>query len=714
MRVHVLPRAAVVLTALSLGLASGPLSASAAPVVVPRDRPAPAAAPTPAPTGPAAGARPASQHVADREQTRAAAARTRTIPGLYIVRFRDAGGPSAAAGTLTTRGVGVVRTYRDSFRGAVVRAEPAAAAALARDPRVHSVEPDQVLRTADVASTVQDVSSLTTQGSATWGLDRSDQRGGRLSGTYTYPAKGTGVTAYVIDTGIRAAHDQFGTRVQAGYGAVGDGMGTRDCNGHGTHVAGTIGGARHGMAKNVTIVPVRVLGCSGSGSLSGVIDGLDWIVRHHRAGVPAVANLSLGGGPSSALDAAIRAVVADGVTTVVAAGNEASDACGASPARVRDAVTVGASTAADAAASFSNYGTCLDLFAPGHQITSAWHTSSTATRTISGTSMAAPHVAGAAAVLLAQRPSWSPAQVGSSLVTAATRGVLTARGPGSPDRLLHASPTGPTPAPVNDRFDAPIRLSLTGTTPLVGTNRGATKQTGEPSHAGNSGGPSVWWHFTPSSDGTVTLSTRGSSFDTVLALYRGTSVTALTPVAGNDDGADGVTWSRVSAAVHAGVTYRVAVDGYQAASGSTALGVVWAPQPPPPPPPANNAFASATTLSPTGTAAVSGSNVRATVEVGEPEHAGAHGGASVWWRITPATSGTVTLSTWGSSFDTLLAVYTGTSVGTLTGVASNDDAGSGHESEISFEASAGTTYRIAVDGYGGETGAVRVESTGPA
>ena len=312
--------------------------------------------------------------------------------------------------------------YQNAINGFAVVMTPEEAEALSQDFRVAYVEEDGIV-TAD-----------TTQSNPPWGLDRIDQRNRPLSGTYTYNWTGSGVRAYVIDTGIRTTHTQFGGRASNVFDAFG-GSGA-DCNGHGTHVSGTIGGSTYGVAKSALLRGVRVLDCNGSGSNSGVIAGVDWVTSNHIN--PAVANMSLGGGASSALDTSVNNLANSGVPIAVAAGNSNVDACGTSPARAANAITVGATTTTDARASFSNFGTCLDIFAPGSGILSSWFSSDTATATLSGTSMASPHVAGVAALYKQFSPGASSTTVRNAIVNGSTTNVVTSAGTGSPNRLLYS------------------------------------------------------------------------------------------------------------------------------------------------------------------------------------------------------------------------------------------------------------------------------------
>ncbi|MFC4145339.1 S8 family serine peptidase [Micromonospora mangrovi] len=354
------------------------------------------------------------------------------ISGSYLVVLKgDAVGAAnslaartavpARAATLSKRYGGAVGdVWSAALTGYSAKMSVGQARRLAADPAVAYVEQDRV------------VTAQGTQTGATWGLDRIDQRSLPLNGSYTYPNTATNVRAYIIDTGIRITHSDFGGRASWGTNTVD--TNNTDCNGHGTHVAGTVGGAKYGVAKGVRLIAVKVLNCSGSGSTSGVVSGVNWVTSN--AVKPAVANMSLGGGASTTLDNAVASSISSGVTYGIAGGNSGANACNYSPARVASAITVGATTSSDARASYSNYGSCLDIFAPGSSITSDWNSSDTGTNTISGTSMATPHVVGTAALVLGANPGYTPAQVASYLTTNATTGKVTSPGSGSPNRLL--------------------------------------------------------------------------------------------------------------------------------------------------------------------------------------------------------------------------------------------------------------------------------------
>jgi subtilisin family serine protease len=434
----------------------------------------------------------------------------KAIPDRYIVVLEEwatgeTGDNSNAEAVAEELGIvysgKIDKVFKHALNGFSVEMKEKQAEKLSQDPRVKFVEEDG------------EVSADTTQTGATWGLDRIDQRSLPTDGNYNYTPTGSGVNAYIIDTGIRTSHSQFGGRASVGYDAIGDGQNGQDCNGHGTHVAGTVGGSTYGVAKSVRLYAVRVLNCSGSGSNSGVIAGVDWVKNNHIK--PAVANMSLGGGASSALDTAVSNAITAGVTFGVAAGNDNVDACNGSPSRVAAAVTVGSTTSADARSSFSNYGTCLDIFAPGSSITSSWNTSDTATNTISGTSMATPHVVGVAALYLQNNTTASPATVRNALVNTASSNKLTSIGTGSPNLLLYSLLSGgttPTPTPT----PAPACSGGTYTGTLSGTGANAYQPNNSyyyssisGSHVGNLTGPA------------------GADFDLYLEKWNGSAWTSV-------------------------------------------------------------------------------------------------------------------------------------------------------------------------------------------
>jgi subtilisin family serine protease len=350
------------------------------------------------------------------------------VDGSYIVVYKDSAAAEAKS-TAASLGAKVTHRYTAALTGFAASMSEQQAKQLAADPNVSFVQQNQVV-------------SLTTDqpNPPSWGLDRIDQRDLPLNNLYQYSTTASNVHAYIIDTGISTTHPDFGGRAVSGFDAV-DGGPADDCNGHGTHVSGTVGGATYGVAKGVSLTAVRVLNCSGSGTTAQVAAGIDWVTAN--AVKPAVANMSLGGGVDATLDAAVSRSIASGVTYGIASGNSNTNACNFSPARVPEAITVNASTRTDARASFSNFGTCTDIYAPGEGITSAWLNGGT--NTISGTSMATPHVVGGAALYLASNPNATPAQVASALVAAGTPGKITNPGTGSPNVLLYTGAGGTTP-----------------------------------------------------------------------------------------------------------------------------------------------------------------------------------------------------------------------------------------------------------------------------
>ena len=426
-------------------------------------------------------------------------AESRPLTDRYIVVFkRDVANPAAeAANHVRAAGAGaqVHHIYSTALKGFAATLPAAALAGIRNSPAVDYIEQDQT------------VSLVQVENQATWGLDRIDQADRPLDTLYHYNSAGSGVNAFIIDTGIRPDHVEFSGRLSPGYTAIADGRGTTDCNGHGTHVAGTVGGSIWGVAKLVALTPVRVLDCRGSGSWSGVIAGIDWVAN--TTARPAVANMSLGGGKSTSVNAAVAGAVAKGVTMVVAAGNSSADACNYSPASEPSAVTVGATTSADARASYSNYGSCVDIFAPGSSITSAWNSSSNASNTISGTSMASPHVAGVAALVSEANPTASPAAIASFLVNTGTANRLGSVGTGSPNLLLYSLGTGTPTQPAPSQIAV---SSLTGTWTKHGKNwrARATATVHDLESKAGMANVTVTGNFAPGGDASCVTATNGS------------------------------------------------------------------------------------------------------------------------------------------------------------------------------------------------------------
>ena len=692
------------------------------------------------------------------------------IPGAYIIEMMPRASAAAQESVLEFLDDNVTYQYTQAIRGFAARLTFSEAKLLRTNPAVKLVEPDRVVRVTGE------------QLSPPWGLDRLDQQNLPLNSRYSYQGSGSGVTAYVVDTGINSTLSEFGGRVRLGWPSTG----AQDCQGHGTHVAGTVGSSTYGVAKSVSLVSVRVLDCAGSGSNSTVIAGLDWIVSDHVAGVKAVANMSLGGTASSVVNSAVDRVINDGIVMAVAAGNENVSACNKSPASAPAAITVAASDSYDYRASFSNYGPCVDIFAPGVSIRSTLIGGGSGTK--DGTSMASPHVAGAAAVIWSINPSYTNSQVSSALISGATTNKIYDVMQ-SPNRLLYLAPssgvapsapptiaasiangavtigwTAPTSSGTNaitsyevvtsggisvcSWSSGPLQCQSTslssgtysfkvaasssaGTSPYSSlsnsvvvstsgnndyfssarvisgtsgstydTNTTATREIGEPTTWGSTAS-TKWYSYTPASSGTLTINTNGSSFDTVLGVFTGSSVLSLTNIAKDDDGGDDGSDSLVALSVSSGTTYFVQVASWFSSSvgaitlnwslgSASCFGS-----------PINDNLSCATILS--GSSGTNyANNTYATLEPSEPDTYAIC--QSVWYKVSPAGSGTATFSTYGSNFDTVMTLYRSSasngSYGSLVFVSESDEYFSNHTSYLGNQSlSSGYTYFIRVAGW---------------
>lgn len=580
------------------------------------------------------------------------------IPHRYLIGYEPDIASDEQAAVVQALGNGVLDTYTNAFNGHLAVLTDTQLAAVKRMPGVAWVENDAVITVAD------------TQQDPPWGVDRTDQVSLPLDNAYTDRSTGAGVDAYIIDTGI-TPHVDYAGRLETGRNFIAgeSSTATDDCNGHGTHVAGTVAGTEHGLAKEATLIPVRVFSCSGSTSTSTIVSAIDWVIADHTT-TPAVANMSLGGGASSSLDAATAALVADGVITVVAAGNSNANACYYSPARTPQAVTVGATDSADRRSSFSNYGSCVDMFAPGSSINSTWISNSspsTATNTISGTSMAAPHVAGAAAVLWGEDLTADSTAVTSTLLASRTVGKISNAGTGSPNHLLFLAPgDGIAPAAPTGVIATETDGAVTVTwTPPTDTGTGdvtSYQATATKTDTGDISPASCTW-------------TAGPTTCTITGLSAGTWTISVT--AANAWG------SSAPSDPSNEITIAVTNDAW---SGARAL----------------SGLSGQTT----------DDNTAATTEPGEPALDAGYGGATKWYSITPSTDATAVVDTLGSSFDTVLGVYTGSAVSSLSRVTFNDDHMNNGSytlrSRVEFAANANTTYWVRVASWGSARGSITV------
>ena len=638
----------------------------------------------------------------------AAPAKTADFKGArdFIVLYKQSADLGSRLKGEVARDNQVKRRFTSSINGALLSLGADDVNRLRADDRVLLVERDQPVEVA---------ASRSASSPGLWGLDRIDERAIPRDGLIETTNDGSGVEVYIVDTGIRLDHTQFTGRINPeGFTSISDGRGWNDCDGHGTHVAGTVAGKDYGVAPSARLTSVRILNCNGEGTNSGVIDGIDWIIRDHLAGQAAVSNLSIGGGYSSSLNSAIQRAIDDGVSMVVAAGNDDEDACLSSPASARNAITVGSTNYADQRSEFSNIGTCVDLFAPGSAILSAYHTSSSAFETLWGTSMASPHAAGAAALILSATPSLSPAQVTTQMRNSATAGILTGHGAGSPNLLLYS-----------------------------GTNRPETGSYGRGEVTRLVSG-SLGIEFGITVEAEANSNICGQDF----CDWRLETLVFPEAVACNSRGTGGVhailgsrqlrpgsySHSKTFYTTGFGAPLRVClylrgesqyweytnpvylVEDRVISPGGSQPGDPDPPDDPEPPSsscdsssaPSNDNFSNRSTLTVPGS--VTGTTCGATAEPGEGANYSTYGPySSIWYRWTAPSSGTLTLDATGTAFSHTLGVYTGSTVGSLTRRA----AGFGVSgAKVTIPVVSGEAYSVALDGiHPAERGATRLTSS---
>jgi subtilisin family serine protease len=440
----------------------------------------------------------------------------------YIVTLRDGISTGDFVNRQIRLGVDVIRQFTLSASGFLADLTPDEYLALKNDQRVERIEEDVVIGLSIEQSLENDSGWR-----PSWGLDRINQVGGVLDDIYSYEYTGSGVDVYILDTGVNSSHIEFTGRIKSGYSAIDDTNGTEDCNGHGSHVSGIVGGTTYGVAKSVSIIPVRILNCSATGTISSLLSGINWMIANHQAGMPAVANLSVSSGKSKIINDAVVSAIDDGITVVIAAGNNNADACNYSPASEPLAITVGASTSSNVKASYSNYGSCVDIFAPGSDIVSAFYGSSTILRSRSGTSQASPHVSGVIAQILEQHTAWTPEQISEQVISQSTPNALSSTDSNTVNLLLFNN--SPRVIATETPTTTTVVLTTTTTTttiPETTTTTSTTTTTLAPVTATTTTSTTSTTVYIPS----VTTTTISQATTTTITVAPTTTTTTVSPI----------------------------------------------------------------------------------------------------------------------------------------------------------------------------------------